>query len=557
MLSDRLSVHDYDVKTALNGDIGIKSAIKFHPDLILCDISMPETNGYAVLKALRNDKRTHAIPFIFLTAMGGMQDLRKGMRLGADDYLTKPVSAEELIATVKARLEKHQQITNHYQTEIDQTKYHLEISRNYDETTGLPKRSVLERKLNQQASNRTSKSKLALMVIKFNRFNNITDIFGKNDHLKLIRELLRRIENETSEEKNIYMINDDELGIPLYNISTKKWLTQLSKLILSAIRKPVTLGKREINCNASIGLSVSSNTRISPEKMISNAEIALNAALEDGFNTFKFYEEKFKKHAIDRLNIESALHKALEREEFTLFYQPKIDSFNQNIIGSEALIRWDNSDYGVISPTQFIPIAEENGLIIPIGEWILESICNQINDWKSAGITPSPVATNISARQLEQKNFVNSVSSILEKTKIENELLEIELTESILIKNSPKTSKKLVKLRKSGMKVAIDDFGTGYSSLAYLTNFPFDKLKIDQSFIRDIVTDKAAASLATSIISMAHRLGVRVIAEGVETTDQVKFLTKFKCDEIQGYYFSEPVSADRFTKLLKNNSLSL
>jgi EAL domain-containing protein (putative c-di-GMP-specific phosphodiesterase class I) len=353
------------------------------------------------------------------------------------------------------------------------------------------------------------------------------------------------------------MLNDDELGIPLNNISTKNKLIQLSKSILSAIRIPVTLENQEINCNASIGLSFSKNVKISSETLISNAEIALNAALEDGFNTFKFYDEKLKKHAIDRINIENALHKALERREFTLYYQPKIDSFTKNIIGSEALIRWENPDYGLISPTKFIPIAEENGLIIPIGEWVLETICDQLNEWKDAGINPNPVAINISAKQIEKNNFVKSFSSILEKTQIENELLEIELTESILINNSQKTSRKLIKLRKSGMKVAIDDFGTGYSSLAYLTNFPFDKLKIDQSFIRDIVTDKAAASIATSIISMAHRLGVRVIAEGVETEDQMKFLTNYKCDEFQGYYFSEPIPADRFTNLLKNNSISV
>jgi EAL domain-containing protein (putative c-di-GMP-specific phosphodiesterase class I) len=202
-----------------------------------------------------------------------------------------------------------------------------------------------------------------------------------------------------------------------------------------------------------------------------------------------------------------------------------------------------------------VPIAEENGLIIPIGDWLLESICDQLNHWKKIGLNPAPVAVNISARQLEQRNFVKTISSILKKTNIENELLEIELTESILIQNSDKNSRKLVKLRKNGTKVAIDDFGTGYSSLAYLTNFPFDKLKIDQSFIRDIVTDKAAASLATSIISMAHRLGVRVIAEGVETKAQLNFLKDYKCDEIQGFYFSEPVPAEKFTEMLKNNSI--
>ena len=557
LLSDILSVHNYNVKTELDGQNGIKSAINFNPDLILCDISMPQTNGYDVLKALRDDKRTHTIPFIFLTAMGGMEDLRRGMRLGADDYLTKPVSAEELVATVKTRLEKHQQITNHYQDELDQTKHHLELFRNYDETSGLPKRSVLEKRLKKLAADIEQNSALALMIIKFNRFKNITDVIGKNDSLKLLHQLVKRIEKQTSTRNSLYILKDDEFGILFTNIITKKKLIQLSKSILSVIRIPVVLEHREINCNASIGISVPpKDESFSPEKLLLNAEIACNAALDDGFNTVKFYVKKLKKHAIARMNIENALHKALEHGEFSIFYQPKFDSMDQGIIGSEALIRWENSVYGQISPTQFIPIAEENGLIIPIGKWVLESICNQLNDWKNAGLNPGPVAINISARQLEQRNFVHSISSILEKSRIDVKLIEIELTEGILIKNSQKTLNKLVKLRKSGMKIAIDDFGTGYSSLAYLTNLPFDKLKIDQSFIRDITIDKAAASLATSIISLAHRLGVRVIAEGVETEDQLNFLKEYNCDEIQGYYFSKPVTANRFTKLLKLQSSS-
>jgi diguanylate cyclase (GGDEF)-like protein len=554
LISDILVTHNYEVMTELDGDNGIKTAFKHHPDLILCDISMPATDGYKVLKVLRSDKRTYAIPFIFLTALGGMQDLRKGMRLGADDYLTKPVSAEELIATVRARLEKHKQITHHYQNEIEQTKYHLELSRNYDDITGLPKRTVLEKKLRQEDANFSSKSAYALLITKFNRFKNIIDIIGKKDYIHLIHELVRRIESVTETKKSIYMLDQDELVLPLYKAKTKKVLSQLAKNILAEIRIPVILEKREINCNACIGVSLSPTGSLRPEKLISHAEMALNVALQGGYNSFKFYEPKFKKHAIDLMNLENALHKALEREEFTIYYQPKIDSIKQYIIGSEALIRWENSKYGLISPTQFIPIAEENGLIIQIGDWLLESICHQLNKWKNAGIDPAPVAINISARQLEHKNFVKSISTILEKTNIENELLEIELTESILIQNSIKNSKKLIKLRKNGTKVSIDDFGTGYSSLAYLTNFPFDKLKIDQSFIRDIVTDKAAASLATSIISMAHRLGVRVIAEGVETKAQLDFLKDYKCDEIQGYYFSEPVPADKFTEILKSRS---
>lgn len=555
LIGEILTVNGFKAQTALNGKEGINAAINFHPDLILCDISMPQITGYDVLNSLRKNKETHAIPFIFLTAKDGMQDLRKGMLLGADDYLTKPVSAEELVATVRTRLEKHHQMTSHYEAEIEQTKYHLEITRNYDELTGLPKRSVLEKKLRGILSYKNPAIIAALFIVKFNRFKNIADIFGIQEYFRLIQELVKRIENATREKKNVYCLDDGEFGVLLTHVPVKKNLTLLAKKILSMIRKPVFLENHELNCSACIGMATTNNGSPPPNSLITNAELALDASLGNGFNTFKMYAEDLKKHATDRINIENALHKALDRHEFTLFYQPKIDSRDHTIIGSEALIRWENTDYGLLSPAQFIPIAEENGLIIPIGEWTLESICNQLNIWKNEGLNPPPIAVNISARQLEQKNFLNTIVTTLEKSKVENELLEIELTESILIKNSKRNSKKLSKLRDKGMKVAIDDFGTGYSSLAYLSTFPFDKLKIDQSFIRDITSDRTAASLVTSIISMAHSIGVRVIAEGVETEAQMKFLTNYHCDEIQGYYFSRPIPASNFTELMRKQKL--
>jgi diguanylate cyclase (GGDEF)-like protein len=555
LIGEILTVNGFKAQTALNGKEGINAAINFHPDLILCDISMPQITGYDVLDSLRKNKETHAIPFIFLTAKDGMQDLRKGMLLGADDYLTKPVSAEELVATVRTRLEKHHQMTSHYEAEIEQTKYHLEITRNYDELTGLPKRSVLEKKLRGILSYKNPAIIAALFIVKFNRFKNIADIFGIQEYFRLIQALVKRIENATREKKNVYCLDDDEFGVLLTHVPVKKNLTLLAKKILSMIRKPVFLENHELNCSACIGMATTNNGSPPPNSLITNAELALDASLGNGFNTFKMYAEDLKKHATDRINIENALHKALDRHEFTLFYQPKIDSRDHTIIGSEALIRWENTDYGLLSPAQFIPIAEENGLIIPIGEWTLESICNQLNIWKNEGLNPPPIAVNISARQLEQKNFLNTIVTTLEKSKVENELLEIELTESILIKNSKRNSKKLSKLRDKGMKVAIDDFGTGYSSLAYLSTFPFDKLKIDQSFIRDITSDRTAASLVTSIISMAHSIGVRVIAEGVETEAQMKFLTNYHCDEIQGYYFSRPIPASNFTELMRKQKM--
>jgi EAL domain-containing protein (putative c-di-GMP-specific phosphodiesterase class I) len=369
--------------------------------------------------------------------------------------------------------------------------------------------------------------------------------------------MVKRIEKLHTGEKNVYYLDDGEFGLLLNNLVNTNPLQPIAQKLLKQIRKPFIWDNTELNCSACIGIALADNPAKRELSLIRHAELALDVAVEDGFNTFRFYDEGLKQRTFDQINIENALHKALDRNEFKIYYQPKIDSKNKQIIGSEALIRWENAEYGLLSPTQFVPMAEENGLIIPIGEWVLENICKQLNIWKNDGIDPEPVAINISARQLEQKNFVHSITSILDKRNIENELLEIELTESILLKNSLKNSKKLSKLREKGMKVSIDDFGTGYSSLSYLSNFPFDKLKIDQSFIRDITTDKAAAALATSIISMAHSLGVRVIAEGVETEAQLDFLKTYHCDEIQGYYFSKPINADEFTSLLKDKHIPI
>jgi len=400
-----------------------------------------------------------------------------------------------------------------------------------------------------------TKTNFSPRKVKINRFKHLIDIVGKEEAKRLIRELIKRLQKTGTAENDIYFLDDGIFGLLLTDVTKPHTLQANAQKLLRRIRKPFIWDMTELNCSACIGIAVAANLKLAEIPLIRNAELALDTALEDGFNHFRFYDDALKQRAFDQIKIENALHKALDRKEFTIYYQPKIDSANKKIIGSEALIRWENQEFGLLSPAQFIPIAEENGLIVPIGEWVLETICLQLKTWKSCGIDPEPVAVNISARQLEQKNFVTAISAILEKSEIENELLEIELTESILIKNSQKNAKKLSNLRKKGMKISIDDFGTGYSSLAYLSNFPFDKLKIDQSFIRDITTDKAAAALATSIISMAHSLGVRVIAEGVETEAQLNFLKTYNCDEIQGYYFSKPINASQFTALLKDKQM--
>jgi EAL domain-containing protein (putative c-di-GMP-specific phosphodiesterase class I)/PleD family two-component response regulator len=549
-ICELLALQGFEISSAGDGSSGLQSARQLHPDLIICDITMPGLNGHEVLVTLQADPETSSIPFIFLTAKSDMEDLRKGMKLGADDYLSKPVIIDELIAAVKARITRYHKITRHYEEEITRTRSDLEKTKNYDQITGLPKIDLLEQQVTELKKSTGQDALLALMIVKIDRFRNVIDLIGQSEYASLISLLLERIREICKNRFRLYWSDRDEFAILVNGLTKRALITALAGKILNNIRRPLLYHKQEMHFTASIGITLEQLHSCEVTRMITETELALHYAIEKGHNNFQYFESKIKKHIFDRIHLENALHRALDNQEFVIYYQPKINLADKKIVGVEALLRWQHENFGIVSPAQFIPLAEQNGLIVPIGDWLTSSICRQIREWKERGITVPPVAINVSGGQLREQDFIGKVSTLMQQTAIRGTELEFELTESILISSSPETLNKLGQIRKMGIGISIDDFGTGYSSLQYLKNFPHDHIKIDQSFIRDIITNENTASIVSSIISLAHKMGVKVIAEGVENSDQVKYLTEHHCDEIQGFYFSKPLSADSLAKII-------
>jgi EAL domain-containing protein (putative c-di-GMP-specific phosphodiesterase class I) len=314
---------------------------------------------------------------------------------------------------------------------------------------------------------------------------------------------------------------------------------------------PYFVNQQELNVTFSIGISVYPHDGSDANTLIKNADAAMYHAKEAGRDNYQFYAPEMNNKAAERLAFEGQLRHAMERQEFVVYYQPKVNVANRKLIGAEALIRWNHPHLGLLYPSNFIGIAEESGLIVPIGQWVLEQVCRQNQAWLKSGLDCVPISVNLSAIQFRNKSLVDSLRILLEETGLPPALLELELTESCIIQGSEIVIETLQSLKELGLNLSIDDFGTGYSSLSYLKRFPIDTLKIDQSFVRDIAHDENDDAIIKAIISMAHSLNMSVIAEGVETQEQFAFLEAHLCDDIQGYYFSQPVPATRFEEMLK------
>jgi EAL domain-containing protein (putative c-di-GMP-specific phosphodiesterase class I) len=321
--------------------------------------------------------------------------------------------------------------------------------------------------------------------------------------------------------------------------------------MLRAVAEPHSVDEYDLHVTTSIGVSVFPDDGANAEHLIKNADTAMYQAKENGRQSFQFFKPAMNARAVERQYIEEGLRRALDRQEFTVHYQPKINMQTGEITGGEALIRWTHPARGSIPPAQFIPIAEDCGLILPIGRWVLRQACEQAQAWVDAGLRPRTIAVNVSALEFRDEEFLSGLFQILEESRLDPRALELEITESVLMKRVDSTAAILQTLRKSGVQVAIDDFGTGYSSLSYLRRFPIDALKVDQSFVRQIVGGGDDAAIVTAVISMAQSLKLRVVAEGVETLEELKFLRSHGCEEAQGYYFSRPVPAQQFAKLLE------
>ena len=423
----------------------------------------------------------------------------------------------------------------------------------YDELTGLPNRNMFNQQLTRAlAQARRHDKPLAILFVDLDRFKNINDTLGHEAGDRVLKEIAGRLRGCLREVDTIGRLGGDEFVVLIEELPQPAQVAVVAQKILAAVAKPFVLDAQEFHITASIGISTYPADSEDMQSLLKNADISMYRAKEQGKNNFQFYSAQMNVHTLERLAMESDLRRALQRNEFVLHYQPKVDIASGRICGVEALVRWQQPGKALIPPAQFIALAEETGLIVPIGEWVLKTACVQNKSWQDRGLPRLRMAVNLSARQFAQENLVQDVARVLGETGLAPAALELEITESMVMSNPQRAVKLLDKLKAMGIHLSIDDFGTGYSSLGYLKRFPLDSVKIDRSFIQDLPGDRDDAAITEAIIAMAHSLSLKVIAEGVETGEQLRFLRKHGCDEMQGYFFSRPLPEDEFLCLLQD-----
>lgn len=438
----------------------------------------------------------------------------------------------------------------------------------YDNLTGLPNRRLFkERSATVIKQSLRYNRMMALFFLDLDHFKRINDTLGHTmgDNLlkacaKRLRQVVRDADviaspKDQDSETMVARFGGDEFTLLISDIAQATDAAKVARRILKSFAQPLKLAGRDIYISTSIGISVFPADGDDVETILRNADVAMYHAKDSGRNNYQFYSQSMNAKAFERLALENNLRKALEKQELVPYYQPKFSLHNNKLTGFEVLLRWCHPDIGLVAPSEFISIAEETGLIIPIGEWILMASCQQLKYWHDIGFSDLTLAVNISSHQFKNENLVNCLRNVIAATNISPDKLELEITESVIMDNCEETVLKLEELKQIGVSLAIDDFGTGYSSLSYLKRFPIDHLKIDKSFIHDITIDPDDAAISKAVIVLSHSLNLTVTAEGVESVEQLEFLAEHNCDEVQGFLFSKPVNANKITQELKNKNL--
>lgn len=439
----------------------------------------------------------------------------------------------------------------------ERLRYQAQLERraNYDELTGLPNRNLLQDRLARALSQgQAGGHGVAVMLLNPSRFRLVNESFGHQTGDELLKRLAKRLVDNSPRGDTVARFSGGNFVIVHPGIDGPDEAALFSQGVMDTLGDPFSTAGQEIYVSASIGVALFPQDANDPDALLKNAEAAMFRAKEEGGDRFRFYAHDMNLQALSLLKTESALRRAVERGELELFYQPKAELASGHIAGAECLIRWRKGSNGYLSPAEFIPLAEDTGLIVALGEWILHTACDQHKSWLDAGLPVGCVAVNVSARQFDEGNLPDLVQQTLEKTRLEPWRLELELTESTLMRNPGAATETLRKLKALGVKVSLDDFGTGYSSLNYLRYFQIDGLKIDQSFVRHATTSRDDAAITLTIIGVAKALGYQVVAEGGETWEQMRFLRENGCDLMQGYYFSRPLPKEEFAAFVRRGS---
>ena len=521
------------------------------PDILLLDLVMPEMSGFDILSEVRKHPKFEHLPIIILTSSIKTENKLQALDLGATDFLAKPLDQIELVLRVRNTLTVK--------------AYHDQLAY-YDDLTNLPNRKSFLERLNRVLKEAERHEELlALLNISLDNFDRINDTIGLSARDDVLRQIAHRIENVTRSVdmlehsigdedtvKNLFRLEGSDFSLLLYRIKGAESAALVASRIIQEIREPLQVEDKDIYVTASIGIATYPEERVDSAALLRLASSAKNYAQKIGGDSFQFSSIDINAIYEKRLSTEARLRKALERDEFKLHYQPKVDVKTGVIQGVEALLRWDTGDSGLVPPNEFIPLAEETGLIVPIGEWVLSKACTQLTEWHQAGKIPMSMAVNLSVKQFQDPDLLAVVKRIIDHSGIDPHFLTLEITESLLIDNIESKIDKLKRFKDMGFKLSIDDFGTGYSSLNYLRRLPIDELKIDRSFISDLPEDADSRAIASSVIFISHSLGLQTVAEGVETEEQLNFLKKENCEQYQGFLFSKPLPNAELFELLPN-----
>jgi diguanylate cyclase (GGDEF)-like protein len=515
----------------------------FH--LVLLDLSLSDSHGLDTLRQIQ--AKSPSLPILVLSGLNDEGIALKAVQNGAQDYLVKGQANGDLLARAIR-----------YAVERKRAEERLIYLAQYDHLTGVANRTLLrDRLLLALARSKRKDQPVGLMFLDLDRFKAINDTLGHDIGDQLLKAVAERLKSCVRQMDTIARMGGDEFGILLEAIPSERGLTTLAQRILDTIAQPFVLEGHQVFATVSIGITVYPTDDEDSNNLLKHADTAMYRAKQHGGNTYQFFTPEMQAAVRERLAMEQALRKGLAKREFVLHYQPFFDLATRTVTGIEAIVRWLSPASGLTMPAHFIPIAEETGLMIPLGAWVLRTACAQAKKWQEAGFPSLRIAVNISDRQFRQRNIASSLSQILHDTGLDPHSLELEFPESVFMLNTDATTTTLKELKELGVRLSIDDFGAGFSSLNHLRQFPLDTLKIDQSFVRDIPSDPDAAAFVAAIIAMGRSLKLTVIGEGVETNEQAAFLAEKGCHVIQGYLCSEPVPPEDLPRLLREGGDSM
>ncbi|HQQ63358.1 MAG TPA: GGDEF domain-containing response regulator [Pseudomonadales bacterium] len=517
-----------------------------HWQLIITDHNMPGFNSVDVLAMVRRSGLD--VPVIIVSGTIGEEVAVHAMKTGAHDYIMKDNLAR-LIPAIDRELRDAQ--TRHARNQAEQALSHMAY---HDSLTNLLNRSMFHDRLEQALVRaRKEDSLLALLFIDLDRFKIINDTYGHTVGDMLLQSAAERLRTCVRRPDLIARFGGDEFVVLMENLSSRNEAASVADNVIESMTKPFRINNHDMYIGSSIGIVFSRDFEGNGESMIKKADVAMFRAKSLGRNKYQFYVADMVDESNSRNQLEQSLYQALERQELELFYQPQVHVHTGRLRGAEVLLRWRHPTLGLVSPAQFIDLLEETGLVLPVGDWVMRTACQQWNDWRKEGLIADDqvVSVNISSYQFKGDDLVFAVGNVLSDTELPAEMLDLELTEGTLMDDTQMSQQVLQTLKEMGVNLSIDDFGTGYSSLSYLKKFPIDCLKIDQSFVRDLTNSPDDAVIATAIIGLSHNLNMRVIAEGVENAEVLEFLAKQNCDMYQGYYYSKPLPVGDFIVVLK------